>query len=102
MNEVKKALSEGFKEITLLGQNVDSYHGENEKGEDVNLSALLRARTKTSRPRLLPERAHRRTVPPRFPHLLRILKTLKPKTPASAILPSKTLLRHMFSQQLPI
>ena len=43
MNEVKKALSEGFKEITLLGQNVDSYHGVNENGEDVNLSALLRA-----------------------------------------------------------
>ena len=39
INEAKKALSEGFKEITLLGQNVDSYKGENE-GE--NLSWLLR------------------------------------------------------------
>ncbi len=39
INEVKKALAEGFKEITLLGQNVDSYKGENE-GE--NLSWLLR------------------------------------------------------------
>lgn len=39
ISEVKKALSEGFKEITLLGQNVDSYKGENE-GE--NLSWLLR------------------------------------------------------------
>ena len=43
MNEVKKALSEGFKEITLLGQNVDSYHGKGLNGEDVNLSCLLRA-----------------------------------------------------------
>ncbi len=39
ISEVKKALNEGFKEITLLGQNVDSYKGENE-GE--NLSWLLR------------------------------------------------------------
>ena len=39
INEAKKALSEGFKEITLLGQNIDSYKGENE-GE--NLSWLLR------------------------------------------------------------
>ena len=39
INEAKKALAEGFKEITLLGQNVDSYKGENE-GE--NLSWLLR------------------------------------------------------------
>ena len=39
MNEIKKALSEGFKEITLLGQNVDSYKGE-EEGQ--NLSWLLR------------------------------------------------------------
>lgn len=39
ISEVKKALSEGFKEITLLGQNVDSYKGQNE-GE--NLSWLLR------------------------------------------------------------
>ena len=43
MNEVKKALSEGFKEITLLGQNVDSYKGKGVSGEVVNLSALLRA-----------------------------------------------------------
>ena len=39
LNEARKALSEGFKEITLLGQNVDSY------GKDLdgwNLSRLLR------------------------------------------------------------
>ena len=43
MNEVKKALAEGFKEITLLGQNVDSYKGKGINGEDINLSGLLRA-----------------------------------------------------------
>lgn len=42
MSEIKKALSEGFKEITLLGQNVDSYHGLTENGEEINLSELLR------------------------------------------------------------
>ncbi|MCM1265591.1 MAG: tRNA (N6-isopentenyl adenosine(37)-C2)-methylthiotransferase MiaB [Candidatus Gastranaerophilales bacterium] len=43
MTEVKKALSEGFKEITLLGQNVDSYKGTDKDGNEVNLSALLKA-----------------------------------------------------------
>ena len=43
MAEVKKALSEGFKEITLLGQNVDSYKGKDVDGNEINLSGLLRA-----------------------------------------------------------
>ena len=43
MNEVKKALSEGFKEITLLGQNVDSYKGKGVNGEEINLSELLKS-----------------------------------------------------------
>ena len=43
MSEVKKALSEGFKEITLLGQNVDSYKGKGVNCEEINLSGLLRA-----------------------------------------------------------
>ena len=38
--EVKKALSEGYKEITLLGQNVDSYGKD--LAESQNLSWLLR------------------------------------------------------------
>jgi tRNA-2-methylthio-N6-dimethylallyladenosine synthase len=60
MNEVKKALKEGFKEITLLGQNVDSYgkglietengyenidsreFGIDKDGNQINLSWLLR------------------------------------------------------------
>ncbi len=43
MGEVKNAISEGFKEITLLGQNVDSFMGKDEEGNDINLSKLLRA-----------------------------------------------------------
>lgn len=41
IKEVKEALNQGFKEITLLGQNVDSY---GKKGEftDWNLAKLLR------------------------------------------------------------
>ena len=40
LEEVKKALAEGFKEITLLGQNVDSYGKDLEEGQ--NLAWLLR------------------------------------------------------------
>ena len=43
MTEVSKALKEGFKEITLLGQNVDSYKGTDKDGNEVNLSGLLKA-----------------------------------------------------------
>lgn len=39
IKEVKDALKDGFKEITLLGQNVDSYGKDL---EDTNLSKLLR------------------------------------------------------------
>ena len=56
LNEVKKALAEGFKEITLLGQNVDSYgkwlaektednpwgYTKDEEGKIINLAWLLR------------------------------------------------------------
>ena len=60
LSEIKKALSEGFKEITLLGQNVDSYGkglvktekgykttidnvwATDEEGKCINLSWLLR------------------------------------------------------------
>ena len=41
--EIKKALTEGFKEITLLGQNVDSYKGVDRYGNKINLSELLKA-----------------------------------------------------------
>ena len=56
LNEVKKALAEGFKEITLLGQNVDSYgkwlaektednpwgYTKDGEGNVINLAWLLR------------------------------------------------------------
>ena len=42
INEAKKALNEGFKEITLLGQNVDSYKSQDADGAAVNLAELLR------------------------------------------------------------
>ena len=43
IKEAKEALEEGFKEITLLGQNVDSYGGKcGEKCSDWNLAKLLR------------------------------------------------------------
>ncbi|MBP1612835.1 MAG: (dimethylallyl)adenosine tRNA methylthiotransferase [Bacteroidetes bacterium] len=32
LNEVKDLIDKGYKEVTLLGQNVDSYHFENESG----------------------------------------------------------------------
>jgi len=41
IREAKDALAEGFKEITLLGQNVDSY-GKDFKDGKTNLSYLLR------------------------------------------------------------
>ena len=41
INEAKQAISEGFKEITLLGQNVDSY-GKDFKNPDITLANLLR------------------------------------------------------------
>ncbi len=42
LNEIKKLLSEGYKQITLLGQNVNSYHGKDELGNDVSFAKLLR------------------------------------------------------------
>ena len=42
ITEAKKALSEGFKEITLLGQNVDIYKSVDKDGNNVNLAELLR------------------------------------------------------------
>lgn len=42
INEVKEALAQGFKEITLLGQNVDSYGKKGGKYTDWNLARLLK------------------------------------------------------------
>ena len=41
LKEAKKIIKDGFKEITLLGQNVDSY-GKDLKNSDITLANLLR------------------------------------------------------------
>ncbi len=40
LNELRDLREKGFREVTLLGQNVNSYH-YNENGEDIDFSALL-------------------------------------------------------------
>ncbi|MBQ8887696.1 MAG: tRNA (N6-isopentenyl adenosine(37)-C2)-methylthiotransferase MiaB [Candidatus Gastranaerophilales bacterium] len=45
IQEAKNIIKEGFKEITLLGQNVDSY-GKDFKGENITLANLLRGLNK--------------------------------------------------------
>jgi tRNA-2-methylthio-N6-dimethylallyladenosine synthase len=40
VNEAAELVAQGFKEVTLLGQNVDSYHWQNEN-ESVNFAQLL-------------------------------------------------------------
>ncbi len=41
--EAKALVATGAREITLLGQNVNAYHGEGQDGETCNLAGLLRA-----------------------------------------------------------
>ena len=40
--EVESLLKEGYKQITLLGQNVNSYKGYNENGEQIDFARLLK------------------------------------------------------------
>ncbi len=42
LKEAKRLVSEGTLEINLLGQNVNSYHGEDKNGKERNLAYLLR------------------------------------------------------------
>lgn len=61
LNEAKRLVDMGVKEITLLGQNVNAYHGENKDGsvwglaplieELAKIDALKRIRYTTSHPR---------------------------------------------------
>ena len=61
LREAQTALDNGYKEVTLLGQNVNSYHWEDEQGQVTNfaqlmalvaqLSPQLRVRFATSHPK---------------------------------------------------
>lgn len=42
INEAKKLVSTGSLEINLLGQNVNSYHGEDKSGKERNIAYLIR------------------------------------------------------------
>lgn len=42
LEEVKILADKGVKEIMLLGQNVDAYHGVNEEGKEINLAKLIK------------------------------------------------------------
>lgn len=67
LREVERLLKEGYKQITLLGQNVNSYAGEDENGNKVSFAKLLkdvdgfegkyRVRFMTSHPRDLSSEA---------------------------------------------
>ncbi len=41
--EARRLVARGAREITLLGQNVNAYHGESERGGTVTLGRLIRA-----------------------------------------------------------
>lgn len=43
LNEAQNLVSAGVREITLLGQNVNAYHGQDDAGDSVNLSGLMQA-----------------------------------------------------------
>ena len=40
-DEVRQYINNGIKEIIFLGQNVNAYHGENQKGKQVDLAYLI-------------------------------------------------------------
>lgn len=41
LDEIKVLADKGIKEITLLGQNVDNYHGLNKNGKEIDLAELI-------------------------------------------------------------
>ena len=44
--EAKELVAHGTREITLLGQNVNAYHGKGKKGQSVSLARLLKKSVK--------------------------------------------------------
>lgn len=48
LNECKELLADGYREVTLLGQNVDSYYWRNNEGRVVSFADLLEAVAKIS------------------------------------------------------
>lgn len=42
LSEAEALVDAGVREITLLGQNVNAYHGEGSRGEDASLACLIR------------------------------------------------------------
>lgn len=46
VDEAKRLVDRGVRDITLLGQNVNAYHGEGADGEPATLSALIQALAK--------------------------------------------------------
>ena len=43
LEEAKRLVASGTRELTLLGQNVNAYHGEHDSSKDWNLGRLIRA-----------------------------------------------------------
>ena len=43
LKEAKRLVASGTRELTLLGQNVNAYHGEHDSGKDWTLGRLIRA-----------------------------------------------------------
>ncbi|MCJ8323821.1 MAG: tRNA (N6-isopentenyl adenosine(37)-C2)-methylthiotransferase MiaB [Rhizobiales bacterium] len=43
LNEAQNLVNNGVREITLLGQNVNAYHGQDDAGNAVNLAGLMTA-----------------------------------------------------------
>ena len=43
LDEIARLASAGVREVTLLGQNVNAYHGQDERGQPIGLAGLIRA-----------------------------------------------------------